>query len=154
MATSLDILRPSPSPPAAIKSVDPSGREVESRALKFANLLCSRNFTDPLMKQLLVSDFKCQVELPGGRVGMVHSRSEFINHYTKHNGTRLLDVSNVTTEIDEKSGLGRVMLLLRIADSPRGIPQEAVSVLWWRRDKGAWRCYQQTGMRGVSGFQM
>ena len=85
---------------------------------------------------------------------MVQSRDAFVNHYRTHTRTRLLDVSNATSDIDEDAGLAKVMLLLRIADSPSRIPQEAVSIMWWKQDRGSWRCYQQTGMRGVSGYRM
>ena len=40
---------------------------------------------------------------------------------------------------------------------PKGkgcLKRESVTILWWRRERGVWRCYQQTGMRGVSGYRI
>lgn len=110
--------------------------------------MSTRNYADPLFQQLVTPDFKCQVELADGSLGMVQSREAFVSHFRKHTRTRLLDVSNVTIDLDEDAGLAKVMLLLRLADSPRPLPQEAVSILWWKLDRDLWRCYQQTGMRG------
>ncbi|PIA97190.1 hypothetical protein CB0940_05552 [Cercospora beticola] len=152
MSTSLDILRPAPSPPTPRSSCESDTRDLERRANKFAEIMTTKNFADPALKQLVVPDFRCQIELAGGRVGVVNSRDAFVNHYRKYKSTSLVNVSNLTAEIDEDTGLAKVMLLLHITDSPQTSPQEAVSVQWWKKDQGAWRCYQQTGMRGGSGY--
>lgn len=148
MTSSLDILRPSPSPPDATSSSRSATKDLETRSLKFAEIMGSRNYADPVFHQLVTPDFKCQIELPDGSIGMVQSREAFVSHFRKNTRTRLLDVSNVTIDLDEDAGLAKVMLLLRLGDTPRPVPQEAVSILWWKLDRGSWRCYQQTGMRG------
>lgn len=148
MTSSLDILRPSPSPPDATSSSRSATKDLETRSLKFAEIMGTRNYADPVFQQLVTADFKCQIELPDGSIGMVQSREAFVSHFRKNTRTRLLDVSNVTIDLDEDAGLAKVMLLLRLGDTPRPVPQEAVSILWWKLDRGSWRCYQQTGMRG------
>ncbi|KAM3421139.1 hypothetical protein BST61_g1552 [Cercospora zeina] len=152
MSTSLDILRPAPSPTAAQSPCESQTRDLERRAYQFAEIMIAKNFTDPAVQQLLAPDFRCQIELPGGRISVVSSREAFVSHYTKYKTTWLEGVSNVTTEIDEDTGLAKVILLLLLLDTPRANPQEAVLVQWWKKDRGTWRCYQQSGMRGGSGY--
>ncbi|KAF2209464.1 hypothetical protein CERZMDRAFT_100258 [Cercospora zeae-maydis SCOH1-5] len=150
MSTSLDILRPAPSPPTGRSPRESETRDLERRANQFAEIMTTKDFADPAVKQLLAPDFRCQIELPGGRISMVNSRDAFVNHYSKYKTTLLESVSNVTAEIDENTGLAKVMLLLLLSDPPRAIFQEAVMVQWWKKDRDTWKCYQQNGMRGGS----
>jgi hypothetical protein len=137
MTTSLDILRPSPSPAPKPSTSNTLAAELEARSLKLAHVLSRPKPTvgppEPAVRTWLVPDFYSELE---------------------HADTQLTDITNVTTDVDEEAGEARVCLLLRVKRRGGGpaMPTEAVTVWFWTREKGVWKCARQMGMRGVSGY--
>lgn len=66
--------------------------------------------------------------------------------------TAELDVVGMSTEVKEKEGRASVWMLLALPDDDTGSVQESVIVLQWKTDGGRWMCYEQSALRGGSGF--
>lgn len=157
MASSLDILRPAPSPPTIRSPLDSTAHDLEQRCIRIAQIVDTRDWNDPNLSRWLVSDFTAIIDVSSTRGSSaipMQGRDAFINYFHRHNKTRIVGVSNVTSEVDEEAGVASVWLLLDLSDPKERSPRENVTMFSWRRERGAWRCWQQRGMRGVSGYRI
>lgn len=140
MASSLEILRPSPShrTPNHRPSTTPSTttRDLETRSIAVSRALLLKDPSHPILKSNLTADFTSEEQtnrrdrVPVG-----------------------IEVITVSANVDEERGRASVWVLFRESDlRSRGLSGENVSVLSWWRERGVWRCWRQSAVRGVSGF--
>ncbi|KAF2163149.1 hypothetical protein M409DRAFT_26594 [Zasmidium cellare ATCC 36951] len=138
MVSSLEILRPTPSlrTPTHRPTHSPSktAHDLETRSIAISRALLLSDPTHPVLKTNLTPDFT----------------SEEPNRSRTCVG---IDVITVSANVDEERGRASVWVLFRESDlTSGGLSGENVSVLSWWRERGVWRCWRQTAVRGVSGF--
>lgn len=63
-----------------------------------------------------------------------------------------VDIISISSDVEEKKGLGRVWMHLRVFGHPTDVWRESVTVVYWRRKQGIWTSYKQNGVRGVGWY--
>lgn len=142
MASSLEILRPTPShrTPTHRPSTTPSSstrtaHDLETRSIAVSSALLLKDPTHPILKANLTADFTSEETINRSRVPCG------------------IEVITVSANVDEERGRASVWVLFRESDLRNGgLSGENVSVLSWWRERGVWRCWRQSAVRGVSGF--
>lgn len=140
MASSLEILRPTPSHRAPShrpsQSASTTARDLETRSVAVSRALLLRDPSHPILKANLTADFASEDQT---------NRRERVPFG--------IEVITVSANVDEERGRASVWVLFRESDlRSGGLSGENVSVLSWWRERGVWRCWRQSAVRGVSGF--
>ena len=61
---------------------------------------------------------------------------------------------NMSADVDEAHGRATVWMLLRITGHGENVQRESLTIGYWKRRKGQWVAYKQTGLRGVGGCML
>jgi hypothetical protein len=108
--------------------------ELQTRSIRLAEVFSAGEWPHPDLLRWLAPDFEKN-----------RSRNSI--------GTK--KVLSANADVNEQEGKASVWVLLKTAaPSPRVLPRENLAVFRWRRERGSWRCYEQTEMDGVAGYAL
>jgi hypothetical protein len=57
------------------------------------------------------------------------------------------EIQSIAADVDEEKGTAMVWMKLRV--TAQEVQRQSVTVTYWERVKGCWRCLMQDGIRGM-----
>lgn len=156
--TSLEILNPAPWVPVSDpeaeeeKAVNPDRELLESLSTQLIQIFCTQDWDNPLL-ELATPNFTAYIDHVDAKVRTFDEHIAFHQWLHLNHPDYVYEVDNVSADVDDARGLACVWTQLRVTGYPTHIRRESMTVFWWRRRKGKWRCYKQFGIRGVNWFQ-
>lgn len=146
MVSSLEILDPEPWVPMESKeSNSTSATLLEQLSASMVRIFCDQDWSNPLLNHAL-PNFSAWIDHDEVRSTTLEEHIAF--HKWMHNmhPGYVYEVETVSADVDEAKGLASVWATLRVTGHPLKIQRESVTILWWRRKAGQWRCYKQFGV--------
>lgn len=61
-------------------------------------------------------------------------------------------VKSISSDVDEETGIASVYMETEVSGAPPEIKTISVNEYRWRRDRGVWKCWLHTGMKGISEY--
>ncbi|CZT20498.1 uncharacterized protein RCC_06358 [Ramularia collo-cygni] len=148
MATSLEILRPSPSPVKELNPVGTLARDLEDRSSTLIKLIALQDWEHPDIERYLDPASLANQS----RKSSSRARKACCDRSTIAGIGPELKILSVSTEVEEDEGQASVWMLLSLPRDVHGLVREIITIMQWRIDAGRWKCYEQTAPQAGSGF--
>lgn len=146
MVSSLEILDPEPWVPRdSERSNGDSAAVLEQLSASMIRIFCEQDWSNPLLKYAL-PNFSAYIDYDEVRSRTFEEHIAFHKWMHKRYPGYVYEVENVLADVDEAKGLASVWATLKVTGHPLKIQRESVTILWWRRKAGQWRCYKQFGV--------
>lgn len=140
MASSLDILRPSPCPTNELSSVGPLAKDLENKS----RILIQKDWSHPDIQQNIQSSWP--PEQPWNT--SIRNQQSLLHHIDAFE----LEIVSVSAEVKEDEGRASVSMLIALPEDENGLGRETIAVLHWKLMGGLWKCYEQTASFGIPSF--
>ncbi|KAK4495156.1 hypothetical protein PRZ48_013483 [Zasmidium cellare] len=145
MSSSLEILNPEPWVPQESNNPNPqSAKILEELSTAMIQIFCEQDWSNPLLKYAL-PNFSAYIDYDEVRSRTLDEHIAFHKWMHKKYPGYVYEVETVSADVDDVKGLATVWATLRVTGHPWKIQRESVTILWWRRKQGQWRCYKQFG---------
>lgn len=135
MASSLEILRPSPSPTNETHSIGSLAKDLEDKSSTLIKLMSKRDWSHPDVQQYIDSS----TWLPQ-------------QPFTVSGKAAEPEIISVSAEVREEEGRASVWMLIALPNDTHGLERESIAVMQWKLTGGSWKCYEQTASYGGSSF--
>lgn len=118
---------------------------LENLSAAIIRIFCEQDWSNPLL-QYALPNFTAYIDYNEIRTRTLEEHINFHKWMHKRNPGYVYEVETVSADVDEGKGLASVWATLRVTGHPLRIQRESVTILWWRRRQGLWRCYKQFGV--------
>lgn len=114
--------------------------------------IATHDWTHPDFNELISEDYRSYLEYQSTPYAC--GRKTYIANYrafVEANPAYWIEPICTVADVRDDNSTAVVWMLLRVSGHPRGVQRESVTVVHWRRRRGKWQAYKQTGIRGAGG---